>query len=148
LKQAKPVTTEDFALRLLGLTWAGASTSDLSEAARPLLAKQGEDGGWSCNPHLQSDAFSTTVVLTALSESGAIRQDSAVYGRGVDYLLSTQYPDESWYVRSRSIKFQPYFKSGFPFGHDQWISTAATAWAVQAIARNVQPAAPQAVAAR
>jgi len=48
------------------------------------------------------------------------------------------YPDGSWYVRSRAIKFQPYFESGFPFGHDQWISTAATAWATQAMAPSIQ----------
>jgi hypothetical protein len=36
------------------------------------------------------------------------------------------------------MKFQPYFESGLPFGHDQWISAADTAWAVQAIAFGVQ----------
>lgn len=55
------------------------------------------------------------------------------YRRGVDYLVRTQYPDGSWYVRSRSMKFQPYFESGFPFGHDQWISAAATSWASMAL---------------
>ncbi len=138
LKQAKPVTTEDFALRLLGLAWAGASNADLREAAQPLLRRQRDDGGWSGNQYLKSDAFSAGVVLTALGESGAVRADDAAYRRGIEYLLSTQYPDGSWYVRSRSIKFQPYFESGFPFGHDQWISTAATAWATQAIARSIQ----------
>ena len=60
------------------------------------------------------------------------------YQRGVEYLLSTQFPDGSWHVRSRAIKFQPYFESGFPFGHDQWISVAATAWAAQALALSMQ----------
>jgi hypothetical protein len=32
------------------------------------------------------------------------------------------------------MKLQPYFQSGFPYDHDQWISTAATAWAVSAMA--------------
>jgi hypothetical protein len=27
------------------------------------------------------------------------------------------------------MKIQPYFESGFPYAHDQWISQAATAWA-------------------
>jgi hypothetical protein len=28
----------------------------------------------------------------------------------------------------------PYFESGFPYGHDQWLSCAATSWAVMALA--------------
>jgi ankyrin repeat protein len=138
LKKTKPVTTEDIVLRLMGLTWAGATKADLREAAQSLLALQHADGGWSGNPHIKTDAFSTGEALTALAESGLTRVDDRAYRRGVDYLLSTQYPDGSWYVRSRSIKFQPYFEAGFPFGHDQWISTAATAWAVQAIAPAIQ----------
>jgi N-acyl-D-amino-acid deacylase len=37
-------------------------------------------------------------------------------------------------VISRAVKFQPYFESGFPHGHDQWISSAGTAWAAMALA--------------
>lgn len=140
LKQANPTTTEDFVMRLMGLAWAGATNAELRDAAQPLLALQQKDGGWSGNPYLKSDAFSTGEVLTALIEAKVSNVEDSSYRRGVDFLLSTQYPDGSWYVRSRSIKFQPYFQSGFPFDHDQWISTAATAWAVQAIAPSIQPA--------
>ena len=38
-----------------------------------------------------------------------------------------------WYVKSRAMKIQPYFESGFPYEHDQWISHAATAWATMAL---------------
>ncbi|HEV2688581.1 MAG TPA: prenyltransferase/squalene oxidase repeat-containing protein [Bryobacteraceae bacterium] len=124
----------------MGLAWAGATNAELRDAAQPLLALQQKDGGWSGNPYLKSDAFSTGEVLTALIEAKVSNVEDSSYRRGVDFLLSTQYPDGSWYVRSRSIKFQPYFQSGFPFDHDQWISTAATAWAVQAIAPSIQPA--------
>ena len=86
---------------------------------------------------MKSDAFATGVALTSLIESNAITTSHSSFRSGVDYLLSTQFPDGSWYMRSRSIKLQPYFESGFPFGHDQWISTAATAWAAQAIALEV-----------
>jgi len=34
---------------------------------------------------------------------------------------------------SRALKFQPYFQSGFPYDHDQWISQAGTALAVIAL---------------
>jgi hypothetical protein len=140
LKRAKPVSTDDYAHRLLGLAWAGAPKADLEEAARELLAKQREDGGWAGNAYLKSDAFSTGVSLTALAQAGMAASEK--YRRGVDYLLGTQFPDGSWYVRSRALKFQPYFEAGFPFGHDQWVSTAATAWATQAIAYGIHAASP------
>jgi len=56
-----------------------------------------------------------------------------VFQKGVKYLLSTKAADGSWYVRSRAAKFQPYFESGFPYGHDQWISSMATGWAAAAL---------------
>jgi len=88
----------------------------------------------------------TGVALTALVQSKVIKVTDRPYQRGVGYLLSTQFHDGSWHVRSRSIKFQPYFDSGFPFGHDQWISAAGTAWAVQAIALGMEPSAAATVA--
>jgi len=139
LERATPVSTDDFTMRLLGLHYAGASEAMIRESAQALLKRQAKDGGWSGNPYLQSDAYSTGKALYALHESGVHSTDRA-YQRGVDYLLSTQYPDGSWYVRSRAIKLQPYFQSGFPYDHDQWISTAATAWAVMAIAPSVNVA--------
>jgi N-acyl-D-amino-acid deacylase len=48
----------------------------------------------------------------------------------VDFLLRTQQEDGTWHVVSRSFGFQPYFQSGFPYEHDQWISQAGTAMAV------------------
>jgi hypothetical protein len=36
------------------------------------------------------------------------------YRGGVATLLHSQYPDGSWFVRSRAPKLQPYFQSGFP----------------------------------
>jgi hypothetical protein len=148
LKRAKPITTEDVAMRLSGLTWAGAADHDFREAAKALLALQRSDGGWGGNPHMKSDAYATGVALTSLAESKALTPADRAYRRGTDYLLSTQFPDGSWYVRSRSIKFQPYFESGFPFGHDQWISIAATAWAAQAIALGMEEGASRLTSAQ
>jgi hypothetical protein len=53
-------------------------------------------------------------------------------------LLGTQGPDGSWRVASRATKFQQYFESGFPYGHDQWISTMATGWAANALALSIE----------
>jgi squalene cyclase len=95
---------------------------------------------------MKTDAYATSVALVALAESKVIKVNDPPYRRGIDYLLSTQFPDGSWHVRSRAIKFQPYFESGFPFGHDQWISAAATAWAAQALALSIGPLAVTAIA--
>jgi ankyrin repeat protein len=132
--EAKPKTADDLDMRLLGLAWSGASKADVKTAARAVMAQQRPDGGWAQNANLASDAYATGESLYALRESGAVTVSDAVYQRGVRYLLYTQFDDGSWYVRSRAPKFQPYFQSGFPFDHDQWISSTATAWATMALA--------------
>jgi ankyrin repeat protein len=146
LVKAKPVTSEDFSMRLAGLKQSGAVDREVKQATQALLALQRADGGWSANENMASDAYMTGIALTVLAESKVIKVTERPYQRGVEYLLSTQFPDGSWHVRSRSIKFQPYFDSGFPFGHDQWISAAATAWATQAIALSMEPPAAASVA--
>jgi len=133
LVAAQPLTADDYSMRLLGLYWSQAESARIREAARQLAALQRSDGGWAGNQYLGSDAYSTAVALVALRETGSPAGDPGIR-RGVRYLLHTQNDDGSWYVRSRAVKFQPYFQSGFPFGHDQWISAAATAWAVMALA--------------
>jgi hypothetical protein len=131
---SQPVTTDDYTMRLLGLYWSGADGARVHDAAEQLIALQHNDGGWAGNRYLESDAYSTAVALVALHEMGAAAAGSPVDRRGARYLLNTQNEDGSWYVRSRAVKFQPYFQSGFPFDHDQWISASATAWAVIALA--------------
>ena len=73
-----------------------------------------------------------------------LKPSAPVYQRGVAFLLKTQFPDGSWFVRSRAPKFQPYFQSGFPFDHDQWISSSASSWAVMALSHAVTPSPQQA----
>jgi hypothetical protein len=79
---------------------------------------------------MASDAYATGQTLVALHESGALAVIDTAHQCGMRFLLNTQLEDGSWYVKSRSHPFQPYFESGFPHGHDQWISAAATNWAV------------------
>lgn len=92
------------------------------------------DGGWSQLPDIESDAYATGQVLYALFTAGSISVTDPVYQKGVDYLLSTQAADGTWHVKSRAVWVQPYFESGFPYGRDQFISTAGTAWASMALA--------------
>ncbi len=130
--------TEEAAFKVLGLVWAKASPDLVARAARAVAETQREDGGWSQLPTLSSDAYATGQALVALEASG-VKPTDAMYQRGVAFLLRTQWPDGSWFVKSRSEAFQPYFESGFPHGRDQWISAAGTSWAVAALALT-QPA--------
>jgi hypothetical protein len=75
------------------------------------------------------------MTLWALNEAGVVRRDA----QGVKFLLGTQCADGSWHGASRATTFQQYFESGFPYGHDQWISTMATGWAVNALALSIEP---------
>jgi ankyrin repeat protein len=133
LRQAKPANAQDYAFTLLGLTWANAEKRSLRETARTLTALQNADGGWSQLPTMQSDAYATGLVLTALVECGGLSAKDTAYRRGVQFLLDTQLEDGSWFVRSRAVPVQPYFESGFPHGRDQFISAAAANWATMAL---------------
>jgi N-acyl-D-amino-acid deacylase len=83
---------------------------------------------------LSSDAYATGQALVALKESGIISVSSQAYQRGVKFLMTSQMEDGSWFVRTRTLPVQPYFDSDFPHGRNQFISAAATNWAVMALA--------------
>lgn len=134
LERSEPETTQDRAFKAIGIAWARNGSESARHAARSLVAEQRSDGGWSQLPGLESDAYATGQALYALFVAGQMPATDPVYQRGVRYLLRTQAADGTWHVRSRSIWLQPYFESGFPYGRDQFISTAGTAWAVMALA--------------
>jgi hypothetical protein len=140
LEHARPETTQDRAFHALALTWTTHGSSQARMAARGLLALQRGDGGWSQLPGMPSDAYATGQALYALSVAGKMTVTDPAYQKGIDYLLRTQAADGSWHVKSRSIWLQPYFESGFPYGQDQFISAAGTAWASLALTTAVQPA--------
>jgi hypothetical protein len=133
LETAAPVTTEDHAFQVLGLKWGGGSRETMRKIASQLLRLQRSDGGWGQIPQLSSDAYATGQALVALLESAIISPRHTQYQRGVEYLLRSQMEDGSWFVRTRAPSFQPYFDSDFPYGHDQFISAAASNWAVMAL---------------
>lgn len=119
--------------QLLGLHWSGEQPAALQKLAAQLRAEQHADGGWSQLSTMESDAYATGQALVALHRAGGIPVSDPAYQRGVAYLRKTWRPDGSWYVRSRSFPFQKQFASGFPYERDQWISAAATSWAVMAL---------------
>jgi len=132
LRNAQPRTTEDANMKTLGLLWTGADRPLLSAAIESVKSLQRADGGWAQTRYLASDAYAAGQSLYTLHEAGIPVADPA-YRRGLEWLLKTQLPDGSWHVASRAPKFQPYFQSGFPHDHDQWISSMATGWAVMAL---------------
>lgn len=136
LLQAKPVDTEDSTFRVFGLVWSGATKAQVGSAVAGLRQLQRPDGGWAQIPDRDADAYSTGEALVALNEAGVSVTDPA-WQKGLRWLLSTQNPDGSWHVATRQVSpaqvSPPYFESGFPFGHDQFISTAATAYAAMAL---------------
>jgi ankyrin repeat protein len=134
LAAAKPITADDRNMQLIGLQRAGADKGLLRRLAKAIVATQRPDGGWAQRAGFSSDAYATGQTLYALAASEMLTPSESAYQNGVKFLLSTQHADGSWYVRSRAPKFQPFFESGFPYGHDQWISTMATGWAAAALA--------------
>ena len=135
LATAKATATEERAFRLLGLSWAKASTDVIRKAADDLLATQRADGGWTqLDDQRLTDAYATGEALVALRESGAVAATDPAYRKGVDFLLRTQIADGSWFVETRAVPIQAAFASGFPYGPHQWVSAAATGWAVTALA--------------
>jgi len=126
--------TEDRVFRLLGLKEAGAPEKEVAAAAFELLQAQRADGGWSQLDKGESDAYATGSALFALHHRGGLKPDSPAFKAGVAFLLKTQQADGTWKVKTRSKPFQPYYESGFPHEKDQFISAAATGWAIAALA--------------
>ncbi|HKQ72823.1 MAG TPA: hypothetical protein VJ810_03780 [Blastocatellia bacterium] len=94
--------------------------------------------GWGQHPTLESDAYATGQALVALHQACGLPVTHPAYQRGVNYLLAGQAADGSWLVLSRSFPVQKYFESGFPYGHNQWISAAASSWATMALILTVE----------
>ena len=139
LERSTPELTQDRAFKAIALAWANERSESAKRAASSLVSLQRADGGWSQMPGLESDAYATGQALYALNVAGKMSTADPVYRKGIDYLLRTQAADGSWHVTSRSIWLQPYFESGFPYGQDQFISAAGTAWAAMALTTAVQP---------
>jgi ankyrin repeat protein len=139
----RPPDTEARTYQLLGLWWAGVDGSELKKLAQALFANQLPDGGWASLDGRQSDAYSTSQVLVALHDAGGVPISDRRWQQGIDYLLKTQAADGSWHVVSRlhppASVSPPYFETGYPYGHDQFLSALAADWAVMALARALGP---------
>jgi ankyrin repeat protein len=133
LAATAPESTQDRTYQILGLRWAGGHDTAAAAAARALATTQREDGGWAQLSTTDSDAYATGQAIVALLRSGVFTPKDPAIARGVRFLMKTQAADGSWHVATRAIPIQPYFDAGFPYGRDQFISAAATNWAMQAL---------------
>jgi ankyrin repeat protein len=139
-----PHNTEERTMQVLGLSWAGADRVQIDKAAHDLKASQQPDGGWSAIDGLPSEAYSTGEALVALHTAAGVPVADPAWQRGLQFLLSTQEGDGSWHVVSRlhppAPVSPPYFETGYPYGHDQFISSMGASWAVRALAEALGPA--------
>ena len=137
LESHAPRQTEDRAYQLLGLWWAGTHRARLDALAAALAAAQQADGGWPSLEGHGSNAYATGEALVALQDAGAMPTSTPVWQRGLAFLIRTQAADGTWHVRSRLPSWisPPYYESGYPYGHDQFISTMGAAWALMAMSR-------------
>jgi N-acyl-D-amino-acid deacylase len=132
LQANEPASTEDKVFHLWGLIDAGVEAA----ARERLLKEQCKDGSWAQLPDRDGDAYATATVLVALRKAGLDAGHEA-YQKGVKYLLDTQKEDGAWIVPTRSKPLQPFFDNGDPGGKSQFISFAATGWAVLALLETV-----------
>ncbi len=144
LLEAQPKDTEDRVFRLRALPYIAADQATIDASVQELLALQTSSGGWAQDTDMQPDAYATGSVLTALHEVAGLSLEHPAFARGCQYLLDTQLADGTWHVTTRAKPIQEYFESGFPHGDDQFISVAATGWAVLALlqALPAEPATP------
>ena len=132
LRTTQPRDTQEQVFKMLGLLWGGATDTDVMREQAALVGLQREDGGWAQLPSMPPDAYASGQALWALHQAG-MPPTSPAYRRGADYLLKTQLEDGTWFVRLRGFGFQPFGEFGFPHGKSQFISAAATSWAVIAL---------------
>lgn len=136
-----PRTTEERVFQMYGVRLAGGDQAAMDKLAGELKASQQPDGGWASLDGRASEAYSTGQALWALRDSAGVPTSDAAWRRGIEYLLRTQAQDGSWHVVSRlhppAPVSPPYFETGHPYGHDQFISTMGESWAVIALAQTL-----------
>ena len=139
-----PRDTEERTFQLLGLLWANTGQATLEKLGRELAATQQSDGGWNSLDGRRSDAYSTAETLVALHHAGGVPVTAPAWQRGLEFLIKTQAADGSWHVATRLHPPAPvspsYFETGYPYGHDQFLSMSAASWSIMALSYALGPA--------
>jgi N-acyl-D-amino-acid deacylase len=134
----QPRSTEDKVFHLRGLVAAGVEAREIDAARERLLKEQRADGSWAQLADMAGDAYATATVLVALRQAG-LEATHPAYQQGVKYLVETQKDDGAWIVQTRSRPLQTFFDNGDPGGKSQFISFAASGWAVLALLETIPP---------
>jgi ankyrin repeat protein len=141
-----PRATEERVFQLVGAHLLECDRETQQKMTAELKATQQTDGGWNSRDGLQSDAYSTGQALYVLHEFGGVAISDPNWQRGIEFLLKTQAKDGSWHVISRlrppAPVSPPYLETGYPYGHDQFISLMGASWAVMALADALGPGKP------
>lgn len=125
---------QDRVWRLYGLHHLGGDDETKRLVREAILVGQRNDGGWAETQGRASDTLSTGQTIFILCIAGTPLDDPAII-RGRDFLLRTQHADGSWEFKSHAKPVQTFFDNGDPYGKNQFISVAATAWATSALVR-------------
>jgi hypothetical protein len=131
---------QDRLWRLWGLHHLDRDEAQKTKVLTAIFAAQREDGGWAEGKDRPlSDAYSTGQTVFMLLKTGTAPDHPAI-ARARDFLLRTQHADGSWLAESHvTFKAQPCFENGDPHGANQFLSTAATAWATAGLAQLLPP---------
>lgn len=132
---AKINSQEDRNSQLSALLMLRGEKEKVAAVKAAILKAQRADGGWGQIDSMESDAYATGQTLWTLRHMGT-KSDDEEFRRGVAFLLKTQQDDGSWFVKTRAKPVQVFFDNGDPHGKSQFISTAATAWAIAALAMD------------
>lgn len=138
LGAVKPRDTEERVFRAWGLHWSGAPASAVESALQAILDGQRADGGWAQHAERPSDVYATGQAVVVLQQLGHHGEDAV--RRGLSFLLSEWSDDDrAWRVATRRrLEGLPHFETGYPFGEDQFISYAGSAWATIALVQFLQ----------
>ena len=137
-------SSEERVMKLYGALWTGADAAQIAKLERELQATQQGDGGWGAVEGRASDVYSTAEAMVALAETDPRQATEAAWKRGVQFLLREQAADGSWHTKSRVHPPAPvspqYFETGYPYGHDQFVSIMGATWAIRALALSLPAA--------
>ena len=133
VSESKPKSQEDWNAKLWSTSFFDQDEEKVNVMRQKVMTRQRPDGGWSQLTEMESDAYATGQTLYILRATGSSPQGPELQ-RGLQFLLQSQHKDGSWFVKSRSKAIQEIFDNGDPHGDNQFISIAATGWAVSALA--------------
>ena len=113
----KATRLQEHAFKVLGLKWSGgdppgnrgrrSGSAGASAARWRLLA--------AADARLRRVRNRHRVVC---AHEAGMPSTHPVYQAGLKFLLRTQAADGTWHVRTRSLEFQPYLESGYPYERD------------------------------